>query len=446
MKKLLVPAAVLAAVAAAAGPFLDREETLRRVVVGMAAPRGWAPAGPIEKACAAAWESGGWLAADLCRAAIPGVTVFLALMLAGIFLARLPERWRAPGHGIFLAIATLVFALGLWNARSVSQGNLRDPRLLAPVDLLARASRLEGRIFFDAHSLFLAPLFAPQKIEPDSSPQQSARLSASPAEWRARDRESPFAAVVLSGQNDLAGPLVEMLRALPGWNVEVSDNHGLLLARSRRRAEQRSPSDAPPRFSNPRDEAVYLSRSALVQHVAGNPAAATDLLRKAMDLDQTHPAVPLSAGLVAAREGRWREARGFSESALALQPGSLQAAHLLALSLLESGAVSRAADLIAPLAAKYPNDPALLGLQARIARENNDPATETEALEKLLSLSNPNAPASARLHALLGEAWARRGFPDKALENLNAALAADPAPDERQSLEEKIDLLRRSVR
>jgi len=112
----------------------------------------------------------------------------------------------------------------------------------------------------------------------------------------------------------------------------------------------------------------------------------------------------------------------------------------------ESGAVSKAADEISSLAARHPNDSQILRLQARIASANNDPSTEVAALEKLLSIVQKQKQPTQNLRVLLGQAWAKRGFPVQAMENYQAALEANPPPEVKKQIEEAIATIRQRTR
>jgi tetratricopeptide (TPR) repeat protein len=232
-----------------------------------------------------------------------------------------------------------------------------------------------------------------------------------------------------------------MLRTLPGWSLALADNHGFLFVRGNATLETASAE-----FENPHDRAIYLAQAAIIQQSAGNPEIARPLLLDALKTDPKNPHVLVRSALFAAQEGRWRDTRDEAEAALALDPSLIQADHLLALALFKSGAISKAAARIEALAAKLPQDPTILSLQARIARENNDPATEIEALEKLLQLAKFQDSPTGQIHALLGQTWARRGFPDQALTHLQSALDSAPPPDQRESLQENIDLIRQRTR
>lgn len=442
MKKVLpiLLVSLAAALAAASDVFIDREETLRRVAAGMAGEAGFS--GTLG---ALARERGGWIAADLAGALEAALPVFLLLALSAILLTRLPERFRRPALGIWTAVVVSVFFWGLWNGWKTSLGAVREPRLLAPVDLLEKAQQLEGRIFFNPSAHCFAPLFAPSKIESGFHPGQSARLQASLADWRAEDRKNPFAGIVFAGGDVRPSPFLDMIRSMPGWSLAVADNHGLLFVREQTAPEIASLDLAKRKFETKENQALFLAQSAMVQQAIGQSEKARQLLGDALKLSETNQVLVHSAQF-AASEGRWADVLETVESVLKKNPRSIPARYLEALALFESGAIAKAAEKSATLAASLPDDSAILGLQARIAARNNDPATETAALEKLLALAARRGQPVGDLHALLGQAWARRGFPDQALANYQAALDANPPPDVREQIEQSIKVIRERVR
>ena len=445
-KPLFIILSLAAALAAGSGSFFDRAETMQRVASGLALRHGLAEAGLRDKLVAFVYESGGWMAADLLRAFGTSAPVFLSLLLASALVSRLPWNWGRWGRRLLPVVAVGVFAWGVWNGFTVWRSGIRDPRLLAASALLGKASQIEGRVFFNPNALFLAPLFAPEKIEPNCSLQSAARLLATPPEWRAEDRKLPFAAVVLVGQPSQSTPLLEMLQSAPGWRLAEIDNHGVLFLRGGRGTEEPTPESAQTLFTKPPDRALYLAQSALIQQGLRRSESAEKLMRQALEIDPVNPSVLLCAGSLASLEGRWSDAREAAGKALQLMPSSVQASYLLALSLFESGAVSKAATRIYSLAERQPEDSQILRLQARIARADNDPATEVAALEKLLALAQKRSHPVGNLHVLLGQAWAKRGFPDQALQNYQSALDANPPDDLKNQIKEAMAKIRQRSR
>ena len=445
-KPVFIILSLAAAIAAGSGSFFDRAETMQRAASGFAGRHGLVDAGLRDKLVAIAYEFGGWITADALRGLGTAVPVFLSLLLASALVSRLPWNWGRWGRRFLPVVAVGVLAWGVWNASSVWQHGIRDPRLLAPSALLAKASQIEGRVFFNPDALFLAPLFASEKLDPNSSLQSAARLLASPVEWRAEDRRSPFSAVVLVGQSSQSAPLIEMLQSAPGWRLAAIDNHGVLFLRGGKGTEEPTPESAQALFSNPADRALYLAQSALILKGLHRSESAQSLMRHALETAPDNASVLLYAGSLASSEGRWSDAREAASKALRLNPASTQASYLLTLSLFEAGALSKAAASIRSLAERHPEDFQILRLQARIARADNDPTTEVAALEKLLELAKKQKQPVGNLHVLLGQAWAKRGFPKQALENYQAALEENPPPDLKKQIEEAMATIRQRSR
>ncbi len=445
-KPFFLALCLAAALAAGSGSFFDRAETMRRAAVGFAARHGLAEAGLRDRFVALAYEFGGWTSADALRALGTAAPVFLSLLLAAALVLRLPWPWERWGRRLLPVVAAGVFLWGVWNGFSVWRHEIRDPRLLAPVGLLEKASQIEGRVFFNPGALFLAPLFAPEKLEPGSGMESAARLCVSTAEWRAEDRKSPFSGVVLAGRPSQSAPLLEMLLAAPGWRLASIDNQGVLFLRGGKGTDEPTPEAAQALFQDPSARAVYLAQAALILRALQRDESAEKLMQKALDLDTRNPQVLLCAASLASEKGLWSEAREAAGKVLELRPSSAPASYLLALSLFESGALSKAAAKIHRLADRHPDDSQILRLQARIARADNDPSTEVASLEKLLALAKKGGQPVGTLHILLAQAWAKRGFPDQALENYQAALEAKPPPDLKNQIEEAMGTIRQRSR
>jgi len=435
-----------AALAAGSGSFFDRAETMQRAASGFAARHGLVAEELRDKLVALAFESGGWMAADALRSLGTVVPVFLSLLLAAALVSRLPWNWVRRSRRLLPLVALGVFAWGVWNGFFVWRHGIRDPRLLAPSELLGKAAKIQGRVFFSPSALFLAPLFALEKLEPNSSLSEASRLSAFPAEWRAEDRKSPFSAVVLTGQLAPSNPLLEMLAALPGWNLAATDNHGVLFMRGGRGTEGPTVDSAKNLFPNPADQALYLAQSALILEGLQRSGSARKLMSLALEIAPDNPRVLLCSASLASTEGRWSAVREAAKKVLKKMPGSAPAAYLLALAMFESGAFSKASAEIAALAERHPNDSQILRLQARIASADNDPATEVDALEQLLSLAKKQNQPTVNLLVLLSQAWAKRGFPDQALENYQAALKANPPPEVKKQIEDSMATIRQRTR
>jgi len=225
-----------------------------------------------------------------------------------------------------------------------------------------------------------------------------------------------------------------MITALPGWRLAAADNQGVLFARSGSGTEEPTVEAALTLFSNPPDQAVYLAQSALTLQAAQRSESAEKLMSHALELEPNNPHVLLLSASLACTKGRWSVARDAAKKVLHHTPSSAPASYIHTLAMFESGAVSKASSEISSLAARHPNDAQILRLQARIASADNDPATEVAALEKLLSLTKKQNQSTENLQVLLGQAWAKQGFPEQALENYQAALNGNPPPEVKKQI------------
>jgi tetratricopeptide (TPR) repeat protein len=126
-----------------------------------------------------------------------------------------------------------------------------------------------------------------------------------------------------------------------------------------------------------------------------------------------------------------------------LDPSNISARYLLALALLETGDANHAANELARMNPE--SNPGILLLQARIARQIHDPATEIASLEALLKITRKQKQSATGLYLFLGQAWARRGFSDQALENYKAALHGELTEVQRAEVLNAMSNIRRKT-
>jgi tetratricopeptide (TPR) repeat protein len=250
--------------------------------------------------------------------------------------------------------------------------------------------------------------------------------------WREEDRSVPFQAILLAVHLEDSRPLVEMLNSTPEWHLTKIDNQGLLY---RRGTTEQHPQSIETVFANKRDSALHDAQTAMVMHFLGKNKDAREWMAQARQTAPRDPLVLTQSATLAAALKQWPTTKKEAELALKEDPSSTQARYLLALALLETGNISRAAEESANLSAKASNAPSVLWLQARISREANDPTTEIAALEKLLAQAQKQKEEPTIIHIHLAQAWAKRGFATQALENYNAALKGNLTPKQRTELE-----------
>ena len=416
--RLHIVAGALAAIAAASPCFFSRAESLRATMAGYAENAGW-----LDRLAAAGFALAGLPGADVCRAICVAAPVFLSFLAIAWISQKLPVDFQNRIRWGLLIAALLVAGLGTFEAFQASRSDIRDIRLLSPIDLLEQAG--EGRVFLNAPALSAARLLSPGVASRAPDARSIRELAASPVRWREEDRRASFQAILLSVPLEESRPLVEMLNSSPEWHLAKIDNQGLLYRRGREPAGK-------PMFSNKRDSALNHAQTAMVMHFLGKNKDAREWMSKARQTAPRDPLVLTQSATLAAALKQWPTTKKEAELALKEDPSSTQARYLLALALLETGNISGAAGESSALSA---NAPSVLWLQARISREANDPTTEIAALEKLLALAEKQKEEPTIIHIHLAQAWAKRGFATQALENYNAALKGNLTPAQRKELE-----------
>ena len=423
--RLPIVAGALAAIAAASPCFFSRAESLRAAMAGCAGDAGW-----LDRLAAAGFALAGLPGADVCRAICVAAPVFLSFLAIGWISQKLPADFQKRARWGLLIAAFVVAGLGAFEAFQASRSDIRDIRLLAPVDLLEQAG--EGRVFLNAPGLSAARLLSSGLASRAPDAQSIRDLASSPVRWREEDRSDPFQSILLAVPLEDSRPLVEMLNSSREWHLAKIDNQGLLYQRGE---ERKHTSSAEPIFANKRDTALHDAQTAMVMHFLGKNKYAREWTSKARQTAPRDPLVLTQSATLAAALKQWPTTKKEAELALKEDPSSTQARYLLALALLETGNISGAAGESATLSAKASNTPSVLWLQARISREANDPTTEIAALEKLLALAQKQKEEPTIIHIHLAQAWAKRGFATQALENYNAALRGNLTPAQRKELE-----------
>lgn len=431
--------ALAAALAASSGVWFATEATLQAAGQGAAAWAGLIGAPWGDRLVALAWGIGGWIGATAVRSAM-AFGIWL-VMLGGVLLvirrvAASLRRERA-GAVVCWVLAVATFGLGAWEGFAGWKNNPRDARLFAPVDLIALAQKNGGRVFVNPSATFDVAALAPG-ILGERPLKDRAAMMASPVRWREEDREIPSSGVLIAGSVPEARPLIEHLLASPDWRLAFVDNGGILFLHGNGpNFSPRPPAEIVAGFERAQHGYV-LARTALNYHESGLKIEARSLMSEAVKSAPDDARVLTCAASLAASQGRWERARTDAEKALKLDPDSQQASYLFALSLLETGAPQRAHTLASELVGRAPRDASILLLHARTSRAANDPTSEIASLEKLLALAEGSSLSRARVQIYLGQAWAKRGFPDQALAAYRAAVQGGLSSGEESDVREAI--------
>jgi len=432
----LLLTALLGSTCAALPACFSREEIHQRVAQAFEAETGWSSASLLDRALAVAWNTAGINSAEILLFLLTLVPWLLLFILLALIASRLRLETASWIRSLGLLGAIVLGLHGLLETHHARRSDLRTPELIGPLALAGAASTSTGRVLVDHRASAFARMFG---LPAHSDPSALADPLQSPLAWRTEHRKAPFSAVVLTYPFTTSRPLIEMLQAAPGWTLARLDNQGIIFRASPSISVMPSVQQARDLFESPRDQALWLAQSSIVLDAVGQPSAATALLDEALALAPTDDRVLTQAASLSAAHGKWRRAKSEARAAVDANPRSIPARYLLALTSMKTGALDSALEESEKLVRLAPHDASSHLLRARIADAAKDPATEAASLERLLAIAQSNNHPTEGIRILLGQAWARAGFPAQALENHKAALDADLTPDQRKQIEESIE-------
>ena len=434
---LPIIAGLLAALTTASPCFFSRPESLAAAVRGASNGPSW-----TDRIAAIGYAIGGLPGTDTLRATCVSLPIFAAFLALSWIPRKLPPDLEKRVRWGLVIAALFVTGFGVFASLQAWPRDIRDIRLLAPVELLQAVNSQEGRVFLNSPALSAARLLAPRLASRAPDAAEIAALTNSPVRWREAHRESPFHAIILATPLDGSRQLVEMLASSPEWRLVRVDNQGLLYKREGSEAKALPVQQM---FSNKRDSAIHDAQAAMVMHFMGKNKNARDLMELARRTAPDDPIVLTQSAILAAALNQWPSAKKDAEAALRGDSSSIQARYLLALALLETGNIPAAACEAETLSTQNSSDPSVLWLAARISRESNDPTAEIAALEKLLALAQKQKEEPTIIHIHLAQAWAKRGFAAQALENYQAALKGNLTSKQRAELESAVATIQSRV-
>ena len=371
------------------------------------------------------WQSGGapLLATAQWLAVFAGWTAAAFVALAVVFgiVRLLTDPWA---RGILLCSAFLLILAtcvpALWETIARRSDRVSDLKLAVPLELADQVrAREPGKAFANpsalAHLLLLAPSATGGLTMADS-----ARLSTNPAQWREGFRRTRWNAVLLSGPVGEYRPLLDHLMGSPDWHLASITNTGFLFLPGSGLSAR--PLDGTFRCGTDRETAVYLAQISGYYDAIRRTFDARGCVERALELAPDSTTVLSHAATFAAAHKRWQDAVDYSARALERSPGSSHAKLVQALALLETGRLDKAQELVDEVLLQSPDDPYTLFLSARIRRSLNDYAREAESLERLVALGEKAGFSTVNYRIYLGQAYARQGLAEPALQNYRAAL------------------------
>lgn len=434
----IVVSSIVAAGGMASPVFFSRADTVAMVSRALASLAGFYDADWRSGLLVSGYRFAEWGGAEVVRFLLIFTPWFLGFLGAGILISKF-RNWMLLAVYYLAVLGAALY--GGYEAYCFSRRDIRDQRLLVPATLLESAAQSGGRIFINAASVPAAALCAPDILKSLPNAQGLAALWKSPVAWRAEDRERPFSAIVITGDPAEAGKFLTSLP--PNWHLAKTDNHGLLYLRDSGRNEIPTPGSGKSLFQNPRDRAIYLADCALVLDSIERSEEACAIMSEAVKLAPEDIVVRVKSATLSAALKRWSQTKADAQKALTLDPSSISARYLLALALLETGEANQADKELGRV--KADQNSAVLLLQARISRQINDSATEITALQGLLEITKRKKQPATGIYLFLGQAWARRGFPQQALENYEAALRGDLTESQKTEVCNAISNIRRKA-
>ena len=160
---------------------------------------------------------------------------------------------------------------------------------------------------------------------------------------------------------------------------------------------------------------------ALIEFRKQNFSAARGMVLEVLKLAPNHMPSVLLAGGVEAALGSHNQAQTYLGQVLAQAPDNLYARKLLISSLLKSGRVPRAVEVLQPALQQAPEDGTLMGLAGEVYMQNNEFAKAAQYFDKAAKLE----PKSAGAHIGLGLSRLAAGETDRALAELESAVQLD---------------------
>lgn len=368
------------------------------------------------------------------------LTFFLQLVLvlaaATVFWfmcrrTNLKKLWRMS----WIACAAVTLFSGVffaWQIPGLVESRKMDSRLLLPLDLAAWADQRTGLLFANPSALpVLEPLTAPTRWLPLA---EAAEVMVDPLKWRQLDQKKHFGAVVLNGRLPEYAPLLQHLLASPEWSLAYVDNFGIGFLRGQQLWQPQTPDEVAARFAQPRDAAGYLSQTALSLSLLGKNGDAVRYFDFAEKLAPHEAETYARKAVFLNSRNQFGDAIAAADQALALNPDMLSALQIKSLALLNAQQAESAWKTALKLAELAPEDPYSQFIFARCANGVRAYSAESDALEKVITLSEKRGLPVTNYRIFLAQSFAHRGLSEQALAQFRLA-EKDPANSAKQKQE-----------
>ncbi len=317
-----------------------------------------------------------------------------------------------------------------------------------------RAWSVEAVRQFGGQSVYFNPpaqpfVAAARPAAVETAGPQIARFADAPIDtrvFRQLDRKLRFDSLVLGGDPALFFPLLQHLISTGDWTL-VYVNDALMIF-------QRLPDKAwtvahlgpleekIERLPQEKRAAVYVRLARQLQALRKLDRAKTELDR-ALRLDPERPDAHNQLARYYAQKRDFPRALEAIDRALLADPRAPGALFLKTQTLLAMRKGADAYPVSKRLLRESPDDPQVLYLHAKVAREVRALSEEREALEKLVALAEAAGQPAATYRVYLGQAYSANSEPEKALKQFEEALKTDELPpDQRKFAEEAVERLK----
>ncbi len=336
---------------------------------------------------------------------------------------------------IALTVWQVIATVPRWYELAMNGGVVQPTltRLALPTD---------GGIYINHGGLPAARFSGP--VDAGDGNDRSPVLGREPALWRKEDRRMRYRAVWLLGDKSDYAPLARHLGGSVDWQLAAVDATGLLFERRSRAGEfATEPAQQFARtMTGGANRSGFLSGSALACLAAGSITEAGELSATAVKRSDQSSAAAAARTLVLISLGQVRDALEESLRAVRLDPSSAAAWRVRTEALLHAGLMDDAYAAGRQAVRFAPGDAGTLWLAARAANAARAFQSESEILERLISLTEGRRGDAGFYHFYLGQSYAKQGLLRPALRAFeSAAKAPGLTDDQRKQIREEIEMI-----
>lgn len=351
---------------------------------------------------------------------------------------------RYKKYAAIIAVAALLAGGALWFFKAHRPVAPLSPNVTTPV--FAVEALDSHWLYFTEPAREVLMAKRPDLLEAynaDSDRIDFLRAEQDPGFWRKLDRKYHFDAILLSGDPSLYKNLLEHLIQTKDWVLVYLDHTSLIFKRMPVKGWSLDDfRKLQGRFANypPHDKAVYLTQSAEKLIIIGQPALAKQQLDESLSLDDKSAETWIQMALLQSQTGKPQEALETIAKALKIDSENAHARATQAQILYSMKRYSDALAITEKLVEETPDDPYILFFHAKIAHEARAYSQEIPTLKHLIDITSEKKQPTAGYRIYLGQAYARDGQANAAVEQFQIALAEGGLSEEqRKFIRETID-------